>query len=207
AAIMNPARWRAVGELFDKAVALPPGERTVRVERESCGDEELRREVMSLIANHKAAGGFIQDKIRNAVLSFHELKPGENQSTHIGPYRLIRELGRGGMGTVFLAERDDEQYRATVAIKVVRPGMDTDFVLARFRRERQTLARLQHPNIARLLDGGATASGLPYIVMEYIDGPPITNYAEDHKLDVTARVCLFLQVCSAVDYAHRNFVV
>ena len=205
---MNPQRWEAVGELFDKALALPAGERTACVERESAHDQELRREVMSLIASHKAApGGFVQDKIKNAVLSFHEVKINEEEGTHVGPYRLIRELGRGGMGTVFLAERDDQQYKSTVAIKLVRPGMDTDFVLARFRRERQTLARLQHPNIARLLDGGTTSSGLPYIVMEYIDGLPITAYAQEHSLGIEQRVRLFLQVCYAVDYAHRNFVI
>ena len=125
----------------------------------------------------------------------------------VGPYRLVRELGRGGMGAVFLAERDDDEYRAKVAVKLVRPGMDTEFILSRFRRERQTLARLQHPNISRLLDGGTTDHGLPYIVMEYIDGPWITTYATQHKLGVEARVSLFLAVCSAVDYAHRNFIV
>ena len=110
------------------------------------------------------------------------------------------------MGTVFLAERDDDQYQARVAIKLVRPGMDTDFILTRFRRERQTLARLNHHNIGRLLDGG-TYKGLPYIVMEYIDGPYLTVYARNHKLGIQERVRLFLHVCSAVDYAHRNFVI
>src|SRR6476659_650037 len=191
---MNPQRWEAVGELFDKALSLPVGERTACVERESAQDDELRREVMSLIASHKAApGGFVQDKIKNAVLSFHEVKVSEVEATHVGPYRLVRELGRGGMGTVYLAERDDQHYKSTVAIKLVRPGMDTDFVLARFRRERQTLARLQHPNVARLLDGGTTSNGLPYIVMEYIDGLPITAYAEKHNLNIEHRVRLFLQ--------------
>ena len=157
---MNPEQWQAVSGLFDRALALPASGRTACVERESSNDDELRRGVMSLIASHKAAGGsLVQEKIKSAVLSFHELKVTEK--IHVGPYRLIRELGRGGMGTVFLAERDDEQYKSTVASKLVRPGMDTEFVLARFRRERQTLARLQHLNIARLLDGGTTATGLP----------------------------------------------
>jgi eukaryotic-like serine/threonine-protein kinase len=205
---MNPERWQAVGELFEHALSLPAGERTACIDRESGGDDELRREVLSLLASHKSApGGFVQEKIKNAVLSFHETKLVGTQTTQVGPYRLIRELGRGGMGTVFLAERDDDQYKATVAIKLVRPGMDTEFILARFRRERQTLARLQHPNIARLLDGGTTRDTLPYIVMEYVDGPAITRYAEQQKLGVTARVVLFLSVCSAVDYAHRNFVI
>ena len=204
---MNPGRWEAVGELFEQALSLPVGERTACVNRAS-DDDELRQEVVSLLASHKAApGGFVQDKIKSAVISFHEMKLAATQITHVGPYRLIRELGRGGMGTVFLAERDDDQYKASVAIKLVRPGMDTEFILARFRRERQTLARLQHPNIARLLDGGTTSDGLPYIVMEYVDGNAITHHAQQQKLDITARVVLFLSVCSAVDYAHRNFVV
>src|SRR5262249_54423313 len=125
----------------------------------------------------------------------------------VGPYRLIRELGRGGMGTVYLAERADEQYQTKVAIKLVRPGMDTDFILQRFRRERQILAHLQHPHIARLLDGGATDDGLPYIVMEHIEGAKITEYCESHALSIDQRLLLFLDVCSAVGYAHRHFVV
>jgi eukaryotic-like serine/threonine-protein kinase len=205
---MNPNRWEAVGELFEQALSLPVGERTACIDRASDGDDELRREVVSLLASHKAApGGFVQEKIKNAVLSFHEMKLAVTQTTRVGPYRLIRELGRGGMGTVFLAERDDDQYKASVAIKLVRPGMDTEFILARFRRERQTLARLQHPNIARLLDGGSTADGLPYIVMEYVDGQSITHHVQQQRLDIAARVVLFLSVCSAVDYAHRNFVI
>lgn len=205
---MNPERWHAVGELFENALALPMGERTACVERASNGDEELQREVLSLLASHKvAAGGFVQEKIRRAVVSFQETKLESEQPTRVGPYRLTRELGRGGMGTVFLAERDDGHYKAEVAIKLVRPGMDTEFVLARFRRERQTLARLQHPNIARLLDGGATERGLPYIVMEFIDGPRITKFAKEKHLSIRERVRLYLDVCAAVDYAHRNFVI
>jgi tetratricopeptide (TPR) repeat protein/tRNA A-37 threonylcarbamoyl transferase component Bud32 len=140
------------------------------------------------------------------VVSFHASADGSGPR-RAGPYRLVSELGRGGMGTVFLAERDDAEYRAKVAIKLVRPGMDTEFILARFRRERQTLARLQHPNIARLLDGGTTQDGLPYIVMEYVDGPRLTDYARTHQLGIEHRLRLFRSVCSAVDYAHRNFVV
>jgi serine/threonine protein kinase len=120
---------------------------------------------------------------------------------------MIRELGRGGMGTVFLAERVDAEDSTKVAIKLVRPDMDTEFVLARFRRERRTLARLQHPNIARLIDSGTTHQGLPYIVMEYIDGLRITEHVRQRKLGIDARIILFLSVCSAVNYAHRNFVI
>src|SRR5882672_1802 len=116
---MNPGRWQAVGDLFEQALLLPV-ERTACIDRGSNGDDELRREVISLLASHKAApGGFVQEKIKNAVISFHDMKL-ETQTTRVGPYRLIRELGRGGMGTVFLAERDDNQYKASVAVKLVR---------------------------------------------------------------------------------------
>jgi serine/threonine protein kinase len=205
---MNPERWQAVGGLFEQALALPPGERTLCIERVSAGDDELRSEVLSLLASHKALpGGFVQERIKNAVVSFYQTNLAGPQPALIGPYRVIRELGRGGMGTVFLAERHDDQNGTRVAIKLVRPGMDTEFILARFRRERQTLARMQHPNIARLLDGGTTSEGLPYIVMEYIDGLRITEHAQQQKLGINARIVLFLSVCSAVDYAHRNFVI
>ena len=204
---MNAARWRAIGDLFEQALPLPAGERTVLLAR-ACGiDEELRREVLSLLASHNAGGGFVQQRIEHALASFHETSAAGAQPARVGPYRLIRELGRGGMGTVFLAERDDDQYHARVAVKLVRPGMDTEFILARFRRERQTLARLHHPNISRLLDGGTTDRGLPYFVMEYIDGPSLTVFADARGLSVDDRLRMFLDVCSAVDYAHRNFII
>jgi serine/threonine protein kinase len=203
---MNPERWKAVGELFEQAAALPPGEQTLCVEKGSSGDDELRKEVLSLLANHKALpGGFVQEKIKSAVVSFYQTNL--THPTSIGPYRVIRELGKGGMGTVFLGERSDGEDETKVAIKLVRPGMDTEFILGRFRRERQTLARMQHPNIARLLDSGTTDQGLPYIVMEYVDGLRITEHARQQRLATEARIVLFLSVCAAVDYAHRNFVI
>ena len=205
---MTPERWQRIGDLFEEALALPADERSAMIDRVAASDKQVRQEVLSLLASHHdLPGGFVQKRIQFAVESFHRTSEVAGPPPRVGPYRLIRELGRGGMGAVFLAERDDEEYRAKVAIKLVRPGMDTAFILARFRRERQTLARLQHPNISRLLDGGTTDDGLPYIVMEYIDGPWITAYAAQHQLDVEARVRLFQDVCSAVDYAHRNFIV
>ena len=205
---MNPERWQAVGELFEQALALPPGERTSCIERWSGGDDELQSEVLSLLASHKALpGGFVQEKIKNAVIAFQQASLAGALPARIGPYQVIRELGRGGMGTVFLGERHGDLSGERVAIKLVRPGMDTEFILARFRRERQTLARMQHPNIAHLLDSGTTSEGLPYIVMEYIDGKRITEHAQQKKLGISARLVLFLSVCAAVDYAHRNFVI
>src|SRR5271163_1621816 len=121
----------------------------------------------------------------------------------VGQWRLLRELGQGGMGTVYLAERADRQYESQAAIKMVRRGLDTDFILHRFRRERQILARLDHPNITRMFDGGTTDDGIPYFVMEYIDGLRITRYAAEHKLSVEERIRLCLPVCAAVAFAHR----
>src|SRR5262249_16482780 len=145
---------------------------------DACGDDaELRNEVQSLLDSDRlAAGAFVGSKVERAVIELGvDIQP-KVAGRRIGPYRLIRELGRGGMAPVYRAARDDQQYESEVAIKVVRPGLDTDFILRRFRRERQILARLQHPNIARMFDGGTTEDGTPYFVMEYIPGLWITNY-------------------------------
>jgi non-specific serine/threonine protein kinase/serine/threonine-protein kinase len=127
--------------------------------------------------------------------------------TRIGPYRLMHELGQGGMGAVYLAVRDDDVFRKRVALKILKRGMDTDSIVRRFRTERQILAGLDHPNIARLLDGGATADGLPYLVMEFVDGMPLAEHAETRQLGTTARLQLFLLLCTAVQYAHQNLVI
>jgi len=132
---------------------------------------------------------------------------GVRVGARVGPYRLLRQIGRGGMGTVYLAERDDAEFRKRVALKVVRRGMDTDDILLRFRYERQILASLEHPNIARLYDGGATPDGRPYLVMEYIEGVPITRYCDEAGLPIDARLRLFADVCRAVQFAHQNLVV
>jgi serine/threonine protein kinase/predicted negative regulator of RcsB-dependent stress response len=126
---------------------------------------------------------------------------------HIGPYQVVRELGHGGMGAVYLAVRADDQFKQQVAIKLIKRGMDTDFIISRFRHERQILASFHHPYIAGLLDGGSTEDGLPYFVMEYIEGHPINTYCENHRLAITERLKLFRQVCAAVHYAHQNLVI
>src|SRR5262245_35089982 len=125
----------------------------------------------------------------------------------IGPYKLIREIARGGMGAVYLAARADEEYRKQVAIKIVKRGMDTEAIVRRFRKERQILAGLDHPNIARLLDGGTTEDGLPYFVMEYVEGLPLDTYCDTHKLSIAERLQLFRTVCSAVQHAHERGVI
>ena len=125
----------------------------------------------------------------------------------IGDYRIVRELGQGGMGTVYLAERDEPGFRRTVAIKVVRPGMETGFVLRRFQTERQILASLENPGIARLYDGGTTEEGLPYFVMEFVEGTDLLTWCDERKLPVPERLRLFRRVCDAVQFAHQNLVV
>ncbi len=172
------------------------------------GDAELAEEVLALLGSDaEAQAGFLEKRIEPAIESVLRETADSILPERAGPYKILRELGRGGMGTVYLAERDDEQYHSHVAVKLVRRGMDTDLILHRFYRERQTLARLQHPNIARLLDGGETGEGYPYIVMEYVDGLRITEYCQKHKLATGQRLRLFLDVCKAIGHAHRQFVV
>jgi serine/threonine protein kinase len=205
---MTPERWQKVNELFYVALERGAGERRDFL-AEACGeDEALSEEVESLVAAHERAGGFIQTPaFADAVqlLAGHEERP--TTGRQVGAYRIIEEIGHGGMGAVYLAERADEQYKKRVAIKLIKRGMDTESVLKRFRNERQILANFDHPNIARLLDGGTTEDGLPYFVMEYIEGRSVDEYCDAHNLSITERLNLFRQICSAVSYAHRHLVI
>ncbi len=200
---MTDERWLQVERLFHAALMFGAAEREDFLAA-SCGDDGLRAEVGSLLAAHERAGDFIESSIFDAGF---EAAPGAMTGKTVGHYRLIREIGRGGMGTVWLAERADDQFDKRVAIKLVRRGLDTDDILRRFRAERQILASLEHQNIARLLDGGATEDGLPYLVMEYIEGEPIDRYCDRRGLSITERLKLFREVCAAVQYAHQNLVI
>lgn len=202
---MDADRQRRVRAVFDEVIALPAGaDRQARLDALTAGDGELRAAIDGLIAAHSAAGSFLEHGPAAAGLD----DPGPDVlGRRIGPYEVVRELGRGGMGTVFLGVRVDDQYRKQVAIKVVRAALDRDPLDARFARERQILATLDHPDIARLIDAGATASGLPYLVMDYVDGSPIDEYCADHNLSIEARLALFRRVCDAVHHAHRHLVV
>jgi eukaryotic-like serine/threonine-protein kinase len=207
---MTADRWRQVEDLFHQALEQPDAERRAWVDQACAGDDELKTEVLSLLASDEGGGNFVGSQVEQAVLAMAAEPAAESNVTdrRIGPYRLIRELGRGGMGAVYLAARADQEYESQVAIKLVRPGLDTEFILRRFRRERQILARLQHPHIARMLDGDTTADGTPYIVMEYVEGASwITKHAIENNLSVEQRLRIFLPVCEAVAHAHRNFVV
>src|SRR5688572_7274602 len=158
-----------------------------------------------LAARDEADPGFLKE-VSRALLD-DVAATGTVSLERIGPWRVVREIGRGGMGQVFLAERADGQFEQQVAIKLLKRGMDSDAILARFLRERQILAALDHPNIARFLDGGVAGDGRPYFVMEYVDGAPITAFADAQRLTVDARLALLRTVCLAVEYAHRNLVV
>jgi serine/threonine protein kinase/TolB-like protein/Tfp pilus assembly protein PilF len=205
---MTPERWKQVEAVFEQALELPAGQRTHFVQRTCDGDEEMRREVESLLHSHARAGRFIDQP---SLFIAKDESEGNGVAIAngqlIGSYRVVREIGRGGMGAVYLAERADEQYHKRVAIKLIKRGMDTDAVLRRFRNERQILARFDHANIARLFDAGTVAAGLPYFVMEYVEGVPIDKYCNQHALSVPDRLKLFWEVCAAVSYAHRCGVI
>lgn len=205
---MSSERWNKVNELFYAALEKDEEQRNAFLV-EACGaDESLRKEVESLLIAHHQAGNFIQTPaVENALQVLAEDKDQLVIGEQIGAYKIIREIGRGGMGAVYLAERADQQYEKHVAVKLVKRGMDSDQVLQRFRNERQILANFDHPNIARLLDGGSTENGLPYFVMEYVEGQPIDEYCDSRNLTVSQRLELFRQVCAAVSYAHRHLVI
>jgi TolB-like protein/Tfp pilus assembly protein PilF/predicted Ser/Thr protein kinase len=205
---MTPERWKQIKEVLDAARSRPMGERVSRVAEACEGDVELRTEVESLLACDGDADEFLETAAHlTALRSLTEIRSEAWVGARIGPYRVERELGRGGMGAVYLAQRDDDEYRKQVAIKLVRSDVDSTSVVGRFRQERQILAELDHPNIARLLDGGRTDEGVPYVVMEYVEGVPIDAYCEARKLPVSGRLELFRTVCAAVGAAHRKSVV
>ena len=201
---MTPERWQRVKELFDRVLELPAAERAVLLEAERRRDPELAGEADQLIAANAAAGAFLE---KPAVEQIALPAEAPHAPARIGPYDVERELGHGGMGTVYLASRSQDGFRQTVALKLVRRGMDSEFILERFRVERQILAGLDHSGIARLLDGGSTSDGLPYFVMEYIPGRHLLDDAAARSLSQKDRIGLFLHVCEAVAYAHRHLVV
>jgi serine/threonine-protein kinase len=204
---MTTERWHLVSEVLAAALEQPASERETFLGR-TCGDDAaLRREVESLIDALPEG----EDLFELPAASLFELPTdGEIPSlvgARVGPYRLTRELGQGGMGTVYEAVRDDDQFRKRVALKMIRPGRETSLVLRRFRYEREILAGLDHPNIAALYDGGVTEDGHPYFAMEFVEGRPIDAYCAECRLALRDRLALFGSVCSAVQYAHRNLVV
>jgi serine/threonine protein kinase/tetratricopeptide (TPR) repeat protein len=201
--------WERVDRLFAAALQREAGERQAFIARSCGGDEKLRHELDSLLRAFENSSEFMQRPVfDDAVRVIGQDEEEENDlPQQIGPYRVERQIGRGGMGTVYLAVRDDGEYRREVALKVVKRGMDTDFILQRFRSERRLVSGFDHPNIARLWDGGVTEEGLPYFAMEYVEGAPIDRYCDRRRLTISERLKLFQGVCSAVQYAHQRLVV
>src|SRR5688572_21378795 len=206
---MNPTRWREVEAVLDATLDSDPSAWPAILEQRCAGDAGLRREVESLLGRYDRALRFLESPpvAAAAALAAEAHAVPRAERTRVGPYRIVRQLGQGGTARVYLAERDDGHFTQRVALKVLRPGHDSEIDQGRFRAERQILASLGHPAIARLLDGGVTGDGLPYLVMELIDGEPIDAYARTRALTLRARLELFLTVCDATQYAHRNLVV
>jgi non-specific serine/threonine protein kinase/serine/threonine-protein kinase len=200
---MSGSRWGEVKTILAALLETDPSQRAAEMDRLCGGDGELRGSVESLLAMEAKAGALLDSVAAPGAQWRAEAPPPET----IGPYRVVQEIGRGGMGVVYLGERADGQYRKRVAIKLITAAHPDAQTGLRFARERQILAQLEHPGIARLLDGGATAGGQPYFIMEYVDGLPLLEFCRGGGLGVSERLRLFLEVADAVGYAHRRLIV
>ncbi|MGH7978997.1 MAG: serine/threonine protein kinase, partial [Limisphaerales bacterium] len=194
--------------IFEAALKLPVGQRANYL-RETCGDDiDLRVRVEALLQAHENAGAFLEEPIaapRNKTIVL-SLRPDEKPGDKIGRYKLLQQIGEGGCGVVYMAEQE-EPVRRRVALKVIKLGMDTKGVIARFEAERQALAMMDHPNIAKVLDAGATETGRPFFVMELVRGIKITDYCDQNKLSTNERLGLFTQVCHAIQHAHQKGII
>ena len=209
---METARQR-IEALFDAALELPdPAGRAALLERECAGDAALRARVERLLSAHGESKGFFDDCRPALSLAESGAVGGEAVSAElelgrrIGPYKLLQKIGEGGCGVVYMAEQE-KPVRRRVALKIIKLGMDTKSVIARFEAERQALAMMDHPNIARVLEAGATEAGRPYFVMELVHGIRITEYCDDRQLDTRQRLDLFIQVCHAIQHAHQKGII
>jgi len=204
----NPASWADAKRVFEAALDLPEGDRAAFVDHACSGNAALLEEVRSLLTWHKGSTGFLETPAgRVGDMPAEAASAVRLIGKSVGPWRILDVVGSGGMGVVYRAERADAAFRRHAALKVVRPGPDSPQIVERFRLERETLAALDHPNIARLLDGGTTSDGQPFFVMELVDGEPIDRYCDDHGLTIDERLDLFRKVCAGVQYAHENLVV
>ena len=222
---MATERRLRIKRLFQAALKRNPSERNAFLDGACMDDPSLREEVQSLIASHDEPTDLLEKGAIDGMgrPNLDEEAGGKRDAAgpaepttaraaslegqRLGPYRVLQEIGHGGMGAVYRAVRDDDQFKKRVAIKVLLKGMDTDDIVRRFRNERQILAGIDHAHIAKLYDGGTTEGGRPYFVMELIEGNPIDAYSDTHRLSITERLKLFRKVCSAVHFAHQNLVV
>src|SRR5213593_4482466 len=214
---LQPAPGARPRELFVGALEKPPAERAAFLDAACGGDQELRRRVEDLLREHQQVGSFLETPALSdtALLSRAALGPGdtaivatvtEKPGDLIGPYKLLQKIGEGGCGVVYMAEQE-RPVRRRVALKIIKLGMDTRQVIARFEAERQALAMMDHPNIAKVLDAGATETGRPYFVMELVRGIRITDYCDRNNLATTERLGLFIQVCRAIQHAHQKGII
>lgn len=214
------ATWNRIDALFVAALERPPGERSAFLDR-ACGDDPRLREAVQELLTAEAAADEVGFLSRSAEVTWESLwkdaapddgevgddPPSNRRGERLGPYRVEEEIGRGGMATVYRARRVDGEFEQAVAVKIVRPSLAADRLVRRMQLERDILSDLSHPNIARILDAGTTDDGLPYLVMEYVEGRPITEFCRDEELDLEERLRLFQEVAAAVDHAHRNLVL
>jgi serine/threonine-protein kinase len=199
--------WNEVERRLDAALELTAGDRSAFLNDACSGDPELRHELERLLAACDRTSGFLHSPAVAFAAPLIVPRSAPAIGTRVGPYRIVRELAHGGMGTVYFAERADGQFDQQVALKLIRGGFASRELDRRFMAERRILARLNHPNVAKLLDGGLTAEGQPWFAMEYVDGLPITRHCDAAQLGVSTRLTLFADVCDAVRYAHQNLVV
>jgi len=206
---MTPERWQQIKDRLSAVLEVDPSERSAYLDKICTDDPSLRSEIASLLSADQNFGAEVLNPptIGSVLDSSGGKSVAGRVGRRIGPYQLVEEIGAGGMGEVYRAFRADDQYRKEVAVKLVRAGEDSKFIVSRFKSERQLLASLNHPNIAGLLDGGTSEDGVPYFVMELIEGQPIKEYCDSHKLSITERLQLFLQVCSALQYAHQRLII
>ena len=216
---MDTERWQLVGDIFERLLGAPQPQRPALLDSLCGEDRELKQIVVSMLDSEESARSGEQPatplgakpdsaSTADALVADATASTEAGQvDSRIGPWRLVRKIGSGGMGIVWLAERADGQFRQRAALKLIKRGMDSDAVLARFLRERQILARLEHPHIAHLLDGGITADSRPYFAMEYVEGLPLLDYCREKSIKLEERIKLFLDICAAVQFAHERHVV
>src|ERR1051326_289116 len=203
---MTPERWQELERIFNAALEAESETREELIERECAGDAELAGSVRALLAQSAGAGDQLHEIIQNGADLLYEGQ--EAIPERIGPYRIVEVIGSGGMGSVYRAARADGLYEQQVAVKLLRTPLAIDALfLQRFFEERRILARMEHPNIARLIDGGVTPERVPYLVMEYVDGKSIDSFCRERSPGLEQRLRLFQEICSAVEYAHQNLVV
>lgn len=205
---MTPEQWREIKDLLGQALELDPDRRIDYLDAACAGNAEMRTELDSLLRSYEEDSSFLSAPAAEAFAPAADLNAASRfLGSRFGAYELLGVIAEGGMGTVYRAKRADGLYDKQVAIKIIRAELPGRFFVSQFETERRILARLEHPNIARLLDGGVTSEGLPFLVLEYIDGTPIDQYCRAHELSVPQCLELFRTVCAAVQYAHQNLVV